>query len=270
MSRNPVHPSSIDPAHRLASVRQTEEGAADGGPSRRAFLHTASLALGSLAASRTLGAAQPSSGAPTTVVPGEAVLPPLPYPADALEPYIDTETMTLHHDKHHAAYVNGLNAAEKALADARGRADFDLVQHWSRQAAFNGGGHFLHSLFWQTLAPAGKGGGGEPKGALLERIVRDFGSFDSLKKHFSAAAIRVEGSGWALLHVRASDGKLLVLQAENQHKLSPWGATPILGVDVWEHAYYLKYRNRRADYVEAWWNVVNWGAVQKSFEALQS
>jgi len=233
---------------------------------RRTFLKTASLAAGSLAAGAVSTARAEAAGA--MPAPGEAVLPPLPYAPDALEPHIDAETMTLHHDKHHAAYVNGLNAAERALQDARQRGDFDLVQHWSKQAAFNGGGHFLHSLFWQIMAPPGKGGGGEPKGPLMERIARDFGSFDAFKKHFSAAAVRVEGSGWALLHARASDGKLLVLQAENQHKLTPWGTKPILGLDVWEHAYYLKYRNRRADYVDAWWNVVSWEAVARNLEGL--
>jgi superoxide dismutase, Fe-Mn family len=195
-------------------------------------------------------------------------LPPLPYAVDALEPHLDAQTMQLHHDKHHLAYVNGLNKAEEELAKARQSGDHALVQHWSRQAAFHGGGHWLHSMFWKVMAPAGKGGGGEPSGELLAAITESFGSFDAFKKHFTAAANAVEGSGWGLLHYRAADQRLIILQAENQQKLSAWGSTPILGVDVWEHAYYLKYQNRRADYVTAWWNVVNWTQVEQNMRSL--
>jgi len=199
----------------------------------------------------------------------EHTLPPLPYAYDALEPVISAEIMTLHHDKHHAAYVKGLNAAETALAKARAAGDYAMVQHWSRQAAFNGGGHYLHSLFWKVMAPPGAGGGGEPGGALADKIAEDFGSFADFKAHFSAAARSVEGSGWGLLHYRREDNRLLVLQAENQQKLSPWGSTPILGVDVWEHAYYLDYKNDRGAYVDAWWGVVNWAQVAATFERLR-
>jgi Fe-Mn family superoxide dismutase len=192
-------------------------------------------------------------------------LPQLPYAYNELEPYIDAQTMELHHSKHHAAYVKGLNEAEEALEKARSSGDFSLVQHWSKKLSFNGGGHALHSLFWKTLAPAGKGGGGEPQGALAKKIIEDFGSFNTFKLQFAATALQVEGGGWALLHKRSSDGKLLIMQAENQHKLASWETTPILGIDVWEHAYYLKYQNRRADYIAAWWNVVNWGAVEGLF-----
>lgn len=195
-------------------------------------------------------------------------LPPLPYAVDALEPHLDAQTMQLHHDKHHLAYVNGLNKAEEELAKARQSGDHALVQHWSRQAAFHGGGHWLHSMFWKVMAPAGKGGGGEPSGELLAAITESFGSFDAFKKHFTAAANAVEGSGWGLLHYRAADQRLIILQAENQQKLSAWGSTPILGVDVWEHAYYLKYQNRRADYVTAWWNVVKWTQVEQNMRSL--
>ena len=185
-------------------------------------------------------------------------LPKLDYAYDSLEPHIDAATMELHHSKHHAAYVKGLNEAELELAKARASGDFASVQQWSKKAAFNGGGHALHSLFWKCMAPKA---GGEPKGVLLKKIEEDFGSFAAFKGQFTAAAIQVEGGGWALLHHRAEDNRLLVLQAENQHKLSPWNAAPILGIDVWEHAYYLKYQNKRADYVAAWWNVVNWDYV---------
>lgn len=194
------------------------------------------------------------------------VLPELPYSYNALEPYIDARTMELHHGKHHAAYVAGLNAAEKQLAAARASGDFGLIQHLSRQAAFHGGGHFLHSLFWRIMAPAAQGGGGEPKGTLAEKIKRDFGNFSSFQKQFSAAAVGVEGSGWAILHFRRSDKRLIILQAENQQKLSAWGVEPLLAIDVWEHAYYLKYQNKRADYVAAWWNIVNWPEVTRNLE----
>ena len=231
---------------------------------RRDFLKTSALSAVALSTASTAIVANVGSLANTrTPVPAQHELPPLPYAYDALEPFIDEQTMRIHHDKHHAAYVKGLNEAEAKLAEAREKDDFGLVQHWSRRAAFNGGGHFLHSMFWQVMAPPGAGGGGEPAGELLERITTQFGSFASFKKHFSEAAKAVEGSGWALLHHRPSDGALIILQAENQHKLSPWSTVPILGIDVWEHAYYLKYQNDRAAYVEKWWNVVNWTTVSK-------
>ena len=151
-----------------------------------------------------------SAGALTT-----HTLPELPYAYDALEPHIDAKTMELHHSKHHAAYVKGLNEAEAALAKARAANDYAMVQYWSKRAAFNGGGHFLHSMFWTVMAPAGKGGGGVPEGALMDHITRDFGSFEAFKAQFSAAAAAVEGSGWALLVYRPADDRLVILQAEN-------------------------------------------------------
>lgn len=229
--------------------------------SRRDFLMTAG---GVAAAGLVFSASNRAEAQAAAPAPGEHVLPPLPYAYDALEPYLDARTMELHHSKHHAAYVKGLNAAESALAKARAENDFSLIQHWSRQASFHGGGHYLHSLFWKVMAPAGKGGGGQPTGQLLEKITADFGSFDSFKAQFSAAAAAVEGGGWALLHYRPEDQKLLVLQAENQHKLASWNSVPILGIDVWEHAYYLKYQNNRTDYIKAWWEVVNWDQVAKN------
>ncbi len=238
---------------------------------RRDFLKSAagvtvaSAAItGGLTAS-TRAAAQASGAGKLT----EHQLPPLPYAYDALEPVISAEIMTLHHDKHHAGYVRGLNAAEAALAQARAAGDYAMVQHWSRQAAFNGGGHYLHAMFWKMMAPPNNGGGGEPTGALADKINEDFGNFGNFKAHFSAAAKGVEGSGWGLLHYRPDDDRLLVLQAENQQKLSPWGTTPILGIDVWEHAYYLDYKNDRGAYVDAWWNVVNWNEVAANLEKLR-
>jgi len=188
-------------------------------------------------------------------------LPPLPYDYKALEPYIDEQTMHLHHDIHHKGYVDGLNNAEKKLAEARAAGDYALVKHWSREAAFHGSGHFMHAMFWPNMAPAGKGGGGEPTGALAEQIKKDFGSFDAFKKHYSAAAVAVEGSGWAVLAWQPQGNQLVILQSEKHQQLTQWGVVPLLVCDVWEHAYYLKYQNKRAAYVEAWWNVANWADV---------
>jgi Fe-Mn family superoxide dismutase len=186
-------------------------------------------------------------------------LPRLPYAYDALEPHIDAKTMEIHHSKHHQGYINGLKSAEEALAKARESGDFSLIEYWSKKVAFNQGGHFLHSMFWESMTPKR----GKPEGELLKALELSFGSEDKFRKQFQAAAVSVEGSGWALLHYRPVDKRLIILQAENQHKLTPWNTTPILGIDVWEHAYYLKYQNRRADYVTAWWNVVNWSVVRE-------
>lgn len=231
---------------------------------RRSFLATATLGTLAAAASPAIHAI----GFEPAPAGGIHTLPALPYDFSALEPHIDAQTMQIHHDKHHMAYVNGLNKAEEELAKARASGDFSLVQHWSRQAAFHGGGHWLHSMFWKVMAPSGKGGGGEPTGTIASAINDSFGSFDAFKKQFSAAAGSVEGSGWALLHFRQDDQKLIILQAENQQKGSSWGITPILGLDVWEHAYYLKYQNRRPDYVAAWWNVVNWSQVEANLNSM--
>ena len=190
-------------------------------------------------------------------------LPELPYATNALEPYYDEATVKLHHDAHHKAYVDGLNNAEGKQAEARDKGDFALIKHWERELAFHGSGHLLHSLFWQNMC---SGGGGSAQGILAERITKDFGSFDNFKKQFSAAAVAVEGSGWALLVWSPNFAKLEILQAEKHQNLTQWGVIPLLTVDVWEHAYYLKYQNKRASWVEAWWNLVNWEDVLKRFE----
>jgi superoxide dismutase, Fe-Mn family len=190
-------------------------------------------------------------------------LPPLDYPYNALEPHIDEATMRLHHDMHHAAYVQGLNNAEAKLAAAREAKDFSLVKHWERELAFHGAGHFLHSLFWKNMSP---NGGGRPEGALLEQVRRDFGDYESFVAQFKAAATAVEGSGWALLVKNSMTGKLEILTAEKHQNLSQWVVAPLLVLDVWEHAYYLKYQNRRAAYVEAFFNVVNWKDVAQRFD----
>lgn len=188
------------------------------------------------------------------------VLPPLPYDYNALEPHIDEQTMRLHHDKHHLAYVNGLNNAETKLQEAREKNDFALVKHWEREAAFHGAGHFLHCIFWENMSPKG---GGEPKGALQDAISSKFGSFQNFINHFKAAGTAVEGSGWVLLVKNNMTKSLDILTAEKHQDLTQWVVTPLLVCDVWEHAYYLKYQNNRAAYVEAFTKVINWEDVAK-------
>ncbi|MGE5373103.1 MAG: superoxide dismutase [Solirubrobacterales bacterium] len=186
-------------------------------------------------------------------------LPDLPYAYDALEPYYDEQTVRIHHDMHHKAYVDGLNNAEAKLKEARESGDFALVKHWERELAFHGSGHILHSVFWKNMTPTG---GGQPSEGLADRIAYDFGSFEAFKKQFSAAAAAVEGSGWTALCWNGVFGKLEILQIEKHQDLTQWGSVPLLIVDVWEHAYYLKYQNKRAAWVEAWWNLVNWEDVK--------
>jgi Fe-Mn family superoxide dismutase len=195
---------------------------------------------------------------------GGHTLPPLPYAYDALEPYIDTATMMLHHDKHHQSYVDGLNKAETMLAKARENGDFDLIKHWERELAFNGAGHYLHTIFWNVMTPKASA---RPDGAIADEIKTSFGSFEAFKKQFSAAAEKVEGGGWAILVWSPRSHRLEILQAEKHQNLSQWDVIPLLPLDVWEHAYYLKYQNKRADYIEAWWKLVNWPEVNARFAA---
>jgi superoxide dismutase, Fe-Mn family len=194
-------------------------------------------------------------------------LPPLPYTYDALEPYIDSTTMKIHHDKHHLSYVDGLNKAEKALDKARKTGDFDLVKHWERELAFNGAGHYLHTIFWNVMTPRG---GGPAIGPVAAEIQKSFGSFDSFKKQFSSAAEKVEGGGWTILVWSPRSHRLEILQAEKHQNLSQWDVIPLLPLDVWEHAYYLKHQNDRAKYIDAWWNTVNWSHVNERFEKARS
>jgi len=197
------------------------------------------------------------------------VLPELPYAFDALEPHIDARTMEIHHDKHHAGYVKNLNAALENHPALAGKplaelvSDPDSLPEAVRTAVRNnGGGHFNHSLFWTVMSP---NGGGAPAGELASAIDSAFGSFDSFKETFSKAAATRFGSGWAWLGMQ--NGKLTVISMPNQDAPLMAGVNPILGIDVWEHAYYLKYQNRRGDYVSAWWNVVNWGEVARRYQA---
>ncbi|MGO4888269.1 superoxide dismutase [Anaerobacillus sp. MEB173] len=194
---------------------------------------------------------------------GKHQLPPLPYDYNALEPYINREIMQLHHTEHHQSYVDNLNKAERKMQEAREKNDFELIKHWEREAAFNGAGHYLHTIFWNNMSPRG---GGEPKGSLLAQINKDFGSFNKFKQHFSEAAKKVEAVGWAILVWAPRAHHLEILQAEKHQNLSQWDVVPLLALDVWEHAYYLQYKNERGLYVDNWWNVVNWDNVSQRFE----
>jgi Fe-Mn family superoxide dismutase len=196
-------------------------------------------------------------------------VPPLTYAFDALEPHIDAQTMEIHHDKHHGAYVANLNAAIEKHPELAGKTVEELltgiqsVPEDIRTAVRNhGGGHHNHSLFWTIMGP---GGGGQPTGALAAAIDSTFGGFDAFKDQLSKAAIGQFGSGWGWL-VQDSSGKLSIKPLPNQDSPLMEGLTPVMGVDVWEHSYYLKYQNRRPDYVAAWWNTVNWQAVASRFK----
>ena len=199
--------------------------------------------------------------------PAAFVVPPLPYAFDALEPYIDAKTMEIHHDKHHGAYVTNLNKALEGHADLQKLsveqliAQIDRVPENIRTAVRNnGGGHANHSMFWKILK---KGGGGEPKGELGDAIKSAFGSIADFKTKFNQAATTRFGSGWAWLFFK--DGKLTIESTPNQDNPLMSGGKPVMGLDVWEHAYYLKYQNRRPEYIEAWWNLVNWDEITKNF-----
>ena len=197
-------------------------------------------------------------------------VPVLPYAYDALEPHIDKETMTLHHDKHHQAYVTNLNAAIEKHPELGSKTPEELIKNLDaipediRPAVRNnGGGHVNHSMFWEIMKP---GGGGAPTGPLADAINTTFGSLDALKTAFNDAGVKRFGSGWTWL-VKTADGKLAVVSTANQDNPMSEGHTPIMGNDVWEHAYYLKYNNRRPEYLAAWWNTVNWEVITKRFEA---
>ena len=195
-------------------------------------------------------------------------LPPLPYPSDALEPHIDKMTMEIHHDKHHNAYVTNLNKALESAPDLANKTVEELLANncaivpdaIKTAVRNNGGGHINHSMFWTILS---KSGGGQPSGALADAIKSTFGGFDAFKEKFNAAATTRFGSGWAWLVTSGS--KLDIFSTANQDSPVMEGKFPVMGLDVWEHAYYLKYQNRRPDYIAAWWNVVNWAEIEKRF-----
>jgi len=191
-------------------------------------------------------------------------LPKLPYDYSALAPYLSEEQLKIHHDKHHQGYVNGANAIFTKIDDAMKNGTILEVKTTSKELSFNIGGHMLHTTFWENMAPAGKGGGGQPNGAIADIINKEFGSFEMFKKVFSTAAISTEGSGWAALVVHPCVGRALVMQIE-KHNVNVFPDFQIvMALDVWEHAYYIDYKNDRTKFVEAFWNVVNWDRVNRN------
>ncbi len=234
--------------------------------SRREALGRVTLFAAGASSFHLLNAQTTPAAAPVAPI-GPFKLAPLPYPADALEPHVDARTMEIHHGKHHAAYVANLNKAAAEAPELAAKTIEDIVRNLNQApekvrtaVRNNGGGHLNHALFWQMMK---KGGGGEPKGELAQAIAKKFGSFGAFKEEFTKTALGQFGSGWAWLTLDA--GAVRVEGTPNQD--SPWtqGRVPLLGIDVWEHAYYLKYQNRRADYVAAWFNVVNWDFVAERF-----
>ena len=191
-------------------------------------------------------------------------LPDLPYDPGALEPHISGEIMQLHHSKHHQTYVTALNDTLEKLAAARESGDFGSIVGLEQTLAFNLGGHVNHSIFWQNLSPEG---GGEPSGELRAAIDESFGSFDGFRGQFTAVSTTIQGSGWGVLAYDAAARQLHILQMRDQQANVPVGLTPIVMLDMWEHAFYLQYRNVKPDYVKAWWNVVNWADATARFAA---
>lgn len=196
------------------------------------------------------------------VPPGQHQLPMLPYAYKALEPVISARLLQIHHDQHHKTYVEGLNKAELKLIEARQKRDFALVKHWEREQAFHGSGHILHSIYWTSMAPIGNRWE-TPGEQTIKHIMSYFGSLTVFGEQFTAAAINVEASGWALLVWQPAWGRLEILTIEKHQDLYQAGSIPILVMDVWEHAYYLDYQNKRKDYVTAWWQLVNWYDVER-------
>jgi len=233
--------------------------------SRRELMRDAGIAAGTLAALGLGAASAEGAVAPAEAAaaePAEYTLPPLPYAYDALEPHLDKRTLTLHHDKHHAGYVRGLNAALKKLAKARAENDAAAIKHVTRDLAFHGSGHVLHSLYWASMKP----GGGEPKGALADAITKSFDTFHAFSNQFIAVTGGVAGSGWGVLAYEPLGRRLVILGVEKHENVAVSGMVPLLVCDVWEHAYYLKYQNRRAAYIEAWGkHLIDWNAVANRY-----
>eukprot|EP00898_Chlorokybus_atmophyticus_P001411 jgi/Chlat1/2270/Chrsp17S08728 len=208
-----------------------------------------------------------SSGVGAVRAASTFTLPPLPYDYSALEPAISGEIMELHHTKHHQAYVNGLNAALQAHDDAKTAGDVQALVAAEGALRFNGGGHANHTLFWSNLAPKKEGGGEPPSGALAEALNDQFGSLNNTITRMSAAAVAVQGSGWAWLGFDKTSERLAIRTTPNQDPAVLVGLIPLLGIDVWEHAYYLQYKNVRPDYVKAIWSVVNWQTAEDRYKA---
>jgi Fe-Mn family superoxide dismutase len=230
------------------------------------LLRTARPLAGAVVRAQTVraGAAVAATRGIAQLSGGKATLPDLQYDYGALEPYISGKIMELHHSKHHQTYVTGLNSALQAVEEAKSKGDATAVAAQAPLINFHGGGHVNHSLFWENLAPNGKGGGGEPSGKLRAAIDTEFGSFDTLKKQLNAALAGIQGSGWGWLVQNKTTGQLSVVTRANQDAVTG-DFKPLLGIDAWEHAYYLQYENRKAEYFGAIWDVVNWEAVAKRF-----
>ena len=197
-------------------------------------------------------------------------LPALEYDYDALEPVISAEIMQIHHTKHHQAYVNNYNLAIEKYHEAEARQDIEAMISIQQQIKFNGGGHINHSIFWTNLAPKSKGGGQAPTGELALAIQAEFGSLEKFIEQFNALALGIQGSGWAWLGYNKSKKRLMITSCANQDPLSTQNLIPLLGIDVWEHAYYLQYKNVRADYLKSIWQIINWQNVFQRFEAARN
>lgn len=235
---------------------------------RRDFLQNSAAVVGSIALASNVAQAKDSMQAALypdklTDDAGKYVLLPLPYAYEALEPVIDARTVEFHYNFHHKPAVAAANKAEDGLALARETGDFALVKHYEKELALGLSSHILHTIYWSNLSAKG----GSPTGMLLKGIEKNFKSFDKFKAHLTAATTSVEGAGWGILGYLPASGKLMVLQCENHQKLTAWGVVPILVLDVWEHAYYLKYQNRRAEYVNGLLNIINWDNVAARFDA---
>lgn len=254
-------PIDAGTVHQMNSSSNLTEDVA---PTRRTVLQL----LGVTAGLTTLGTSDAFAASTNkSDMNNKYALPDLPYAYDALEPHIDEKIMRLHHDEHHQGYVDGANSALSQLMEMRKKETFDQIKPVKRDLSFNLSGHILHSIFWESMSPTG---GGKPSGAFAEALAHDFGSVDNVIGEFSAAAKNVEDSGWGMLVYDHLADQLLVTQAEDHNDLAVQGATPLLVLDVWEHAYYLQYTNNRGDYVDAFWNVVNWDAVESRYEAVTS
>lgn len=241
---------------------------------RRHFIALSSLAaLGMIGQARAAGPSIPTQNKMTTkqnpstvgYADGKYVLPPLPYAYNALEPLMDEQTVRLHHDKHHAAYVAGANtAAEKLREIADGKLDASATTNWVRALSFHASGHALHTIFWTNMTPTPKAG---PQGPLAEAIKEKFGSTEAMLKVFKAAALGVEGSGWAILGLDPVSKTLVICGAEKHQNIEIPGLIPLLACDVWEHAYYLKHQNARANYIEDFCRLINWDDVEERYNA---
>ncbi len=202
---------------------------------------------------------------PAANEPLECSQAPLPYPYDALEPHIDKETIEIHYTRHHAAYVKNFNSTLQRLDFARTMKDMIFIKHWCKELAFNGSGHVLHTLYWSNMSAQG----GQPKGELAELIEKSFKKFENFTDQFSAATKTVEGSGWGILAFEPCTKRLIVLQSEKHQDMALWGTYPLLVCDVWEHAYYLKYRSARGTYVDNFMKIINWSEVERRYELIK-